>query len=237
MSKLTPTELAIIDALVAHNSIQDEVSLQSIARECSVAKSTVVKAVKKLGFSGFQDYVSSYRISAADRRNVVFPEHITIDAFDNAAAQLANLFISCQHCKNLVSAMGGADMRSLGSYISRKLQLFEMFAPVTYDFAAFETRRLNPGMYITFAHQMPSGSDGPLPSYEQKYSSLSHEHGYQIVLFTDTELPQSLPDNVIPIRIAPEANALRDYFSAKVLILFESALAKYSEQINRLEKQ
>ena len=86
MQKLTDTEREIIEKLFASNAVREEISLTELAASCHVAKSTVIKTVKKLGFSGFKDYLYAYQTSSNIHNTRVLPKQVTEGGFDLAVA-------------------------------------------------------------------------------------------------------------------------------------------------------
>ena len=63
MRGLTHAERAVVTALNAHITRNEEVSLTELAQECHVAKSTVVKTLQRLGYQGFEEFRYNYRLS------------------------------------------------------------------------------------------------------------------------------------------------------------------------------
>lgn len=233
MATLTTTELSIIDALVGHNAAHDPVTVARLAEECCVAKSTVVKAIQKLGFSGFTDYATTYNIHAVSRRDAIFPREIVTGSFVRSAEKLADSFTYGIGKKNLIFPHSRLNGQALSSYLSRKLSMFELFCPASYDYLMIDIHRLDPGV-LYFFFQKPSDDDQASRAAEEThrhYTEYARKNGYRIVTFTDVPeyAPKLETDTVIAI--SPNTEPFCDLFSAKVLMVFERALSVYSKRL------
>lgn len=74
MPRFSPLERQILQALTSHISQNEEVSLTALAEECHVSKSSVVKAVQKLGYRGFSDLSYHVRFNAQTSSGSLLPE-------------------------------------------------------------------------------------------------------------------------------------------------------------------
>lgn len=233
MANLTATELSVIDALVAHNAARDTVTLSHLAEECNVAKSTVVKAIQKLGFSGFTDYTTAYNIHASSRRDAVFPRKVVDGSFTQVARELAESFVHGVGRKNLIFPHDRLSGQALSSYLSRKLSMFELFCPASYDYLMIDVHQADPGVLYFFFRELRSDEKtrGAAEETYRHYTDYAHTFGYRIVTFTDVPERITGPNAGTIIPIAPTTEPFCDLFSAKVIMVFEHALSIYSKHL------
>lgn len=151
----TAVEQTIIDALVRHSALREEITLSALASECHVAKSTVIKTVQKLGFRGFKDFVYTYKLSSSVRPDRLLPERIVDGNIDESADILANHFFRFSTTKNFIHLGGRELVAPIAQYVSRKLAMFDIFAPATYDYALMEQNRLPHGFALLFPRTPP----------------------------------------------------------------------------------
>lgn len=233
MADLTPTELAVIDGLVEFNAFHKEYSLADVARACNVAKSTVVKTLKKLGYDGFQDFSASYKVRASTHHDSIFPRRIVLGSFSDATRIISNSLRYGIGRKNLVSPIGSILSRPIAGYISRKMELFELFAPVSYDYIMFETREMEPGTLFMFLQSStfnPERDPGQ-NEYITHNIDMAAGHGFRTLIFTDLDYLSS-KQGIDVVRIATDPDSQPDLFAAKVLTVFESSLARFSSSLS-----
>ena len=56
--KLNATDINVLTYIVQHGSSVTDMGIEALAKECFTSKSTVLRLVQKLGFSGFSDFKS-----------------------------------------------------------------------------------------------------------------------------------------------------------------------------------
>ena len=61
---LSELERAVFRHISQHVAQNEEITLTELAEECHVAKGTVIKAVQKLGYRGFNDFACNVRLNA-----------------------------------------------------------------------------------------------------------------------------------------------------------------------------
>ena len=236
MQKLTDTEREIIEKLFASNAVREEISLTELAASCHVAKSTVIKTVKKLGFSGFKDYLYAYQTSSNIHSTRVLPQHVTEGDFDLAVAMLADCLERCRGKRNICYSGGDPIIGTVADYVNRKLNMFRIASVSSYDYVTFDSLAPKAGVMFFFLQAVPESDKNYVnvrPAYEGLLAYAA-QHGYTTVAIIDAGFPDDLPYIDVAIKLAREPGATMQMFPVKVLMLFESALAAYSaHQSNR----
>ena len=234
MPRPSPLERDIIQALTRHISQNEEVSLTELAAECHVAKSTVVKAVQKLGFRGFGDLTYSARFNAQERVGLL-PRRLVEGDPEAVARELAERFERCRGRHNLIFSGDRRLSAPLASYMSRKLAMFDIFATPSYDYAmvraAAGPQGAGPGGFALFffLRELPAQRGlGQQPGFGEGMFAAAEAAGFQVIVFSDDE--RALQDRAdLLVRIAPNGEADVDLYAVKALMLFEMALTRVSE--------
>ena len=230
MQKLTDTEREIIEKLFASNAVREEISLTELAASCHVAKSTVIKTVKKLGFSGFKDYLYAYQTSSNIHSTRVLPQHVTEGDFDLAVAMLADCLERCRGKRNICYSGGDPAIGIVADYVNRKLNMFRLTSVSSYDYVTFDSLAPEAGVMFFFLQEIPASDKNYVnvrPAYEG-ILSYAVQHGYTTVAIIDAGFPDDLPYIDAAIKLARTPSTVTQMFPVKVLMLFESALAAYS---------
>ena len=109
--------------------------------------------------------------------------------------------------------------------MARKLALFDIFAPSSYDYAMVTETALEPGVAIFFFHQQARGAFDEEGVGESMMQTV-RERGYRTVVFTDRDDSGvgALAD--LLLRVSDSGDANLDLFATKVLMLVERALAR-----------
>ena len=137
MVGLTPLERDIIQLLTQHISCNEEISLTELAEECHVAKSTVVKAVQKLGYGGFGDLTYNIRLNAQSAGGLLPRRPVSGDV-DDQVDRLSRLLWSCRDKHSILFSGDHRIGAPLSSYMCRKLAMFGIFASASYDYLMVE---------------------------------------------------------------------------------------------------
>lgn len=224
MSGLTAIENDILHCLNVRIANNEKVTLPQLAEECHVAKSTIIKLSKKLGYSGFVEMY--YQLHGKEKRKMLFDsslDEILVEGnLQECVKKIANLLYQYKHCKNFVNSYGRDDI--LSAYISRKLMMFDLFAPSTYDFDMVKTVYLLKG--IALFPDLRSKN----PFEVKDIMKLAKEQGYYILAFSDQELTweESYVDYFVKLKTTEYKTA--DFFQAKMIMLIELVLSEFSNQ-------
>lgn len=220
--KLTDIEKDIMHCLNMKIADHQKVTLAQIAEECHVAKSTVVKFSKKLGYSGFVEmyYQLSDRQKKKTFSEITLADTLVEHDLNQCIDELVNILYKFKNCKNFVNSYGRDDM--LSAYIARKLMMFDLFAPSTYDFAMVKNLYLSKGVALFPDLRKTHPFEG------KDIMKLAKQEGYYIVAFSDTELTwaKKYVDYFVKIKVTEYKSA--DFFEAKIIMLMEMVLSEYS---------
>lgn len=229
MVGLTPLEHDIIQLLTQHISCNEEVSLTELADECHVAKSTVVKAVQKLGYGGFGDLTCNVRLNAQHAGGLL-PRRPVSGDLDAQVDALAHLLWSCRDRHSILFSGDNRIGAPLSTYMCRKLAMFGIFASASYDYLMVEHHALEPGAAIFFFHrELPGRAEwGQRQGYGEGMLRAARAAGFSIAAFSDDpdKGAQEGADLLIEIEENDEAGV--DLYLTRVLMVFEMALARMS---------
>ena len=227
VQSLTTAERVVATALNTHITNNDEVSLTDLAEECHVAKSTVVKTLQKIGFRGYQEFSYNFRISRDVQRGTLLPRDIVVGDEVQIARELAQTIQWCESKKNIVF-LGGRRMGALlASYVSRKLAMFDIFAPASYDYAMVNESRLERGAAFFFSHRLPQRNIG-LSGTGEAMIETARDLGYRVVAFCDTDDSLLARRADFLVRITDNSDPNLDLFATKTIMMVEQALAQYA---------
>lgn len=231
MQNLTPTEQSImvtIDALVQSG---EPFTLAQVAEECSVAKSTVTKAVKKLGYEGFRDMVAQLSRPTTEVGENLLPEEFLVGDVLEEAQGLASLIWEMRTRKDIVCSSRSGTGYILPGYLSRKLAMFDIVCPATYDYATAICTLHEPGIAFLILHEgRPTNRVSGTPAeVHEPMLRLIRKEGYHLVAISDdpTAGEQVGADSLV--LISPEGSTDLDLFAAKTTMFFEFVWSELSD--------
>lgn len=232
MPAYSALERQVLQAIIAHVSQNEEISLTELADECHVSKSTVVRAVQKMGYRGFSDLTRSVRLSAQTSADALLPRAVTIGSLDAEAKALACALTRCRGKRNLMFSGDRRLGALLAAYMSRKLAMFDIFAPASYDYAMTAQGALPVGVaFFCFHNELPGRRHlGQQEGYGEGMLRAAHDSGFYVVAFTDSEeigFASGMVD--LTVHITPNDGIAADLYAARVIIVFETALAQYAQ--------
>lgn len=228
---LSATDERILFTLNDHVSQGDHVSITTVAEECSVAKSTVVKLAKKLGYHGFSDLRDDL---ARGRRDTVSDTYLpmSITDFDDAledATRMAQYVWENRFHKNVLVGSTSSAGRLLSSYLERKLFMFNIAAASTYDYATIMPGVRQPGFALFYEHNAsPKAERGRISlTVSRPHFRLAQKSGYTILLVNDTgssARAARLAHDTFRIKRSNVEHA--DLFVPRTIMLFELMLSE-----------
>lgn len=234
MVRLSELERAVFHRISQHIAQNEELTLTELAEECHVAKGTVIKAVQKLGYRGFNDFTRSVRLNVQSSDTALLPRRIVDDDPDYEAERLAQTILRCRGASNFIFSGDRRCAAVIASYMSRKLASFCIFAPPSYDYAMTEPFDLDPGVAYFFFHKELPGREGrgQGPGYGKGMLAAARRAGFYIVVISDdrARATETEADMIIPISQNEGLEA--DMFVSRVIVLLEKALTVYS-RLNR----
>lgn len=230
MQVFTELEEKIVRHLAKHIQQNDEISLTALADECYVSKATVIKAVKKLGFEGFGDFQHSIRFNVQAQDGVLLPRRVCKQDIDLLVHLFAQALYHARGKRNFIFSGDRRTGRVIANYMSRKLALFDIFAPASYDYMFARQVDLDVGLAIFCFHkELPQKSLlGQQMGYGDGMLETARDAGFTIVAISDEEPVPHEKDIEILIPIAESAADTEDLYIPKVLIFFEQVLAELS---------
>lgn len=224
MITLTEIEKDIMHCLNLKIAANEKVSLSTLAEECHVAKSTIVKVSKKLGYHGFVEMY--YHLHERQKKKAFSQTTLTTTLVEADLSECIDHLVDVLHQyknkKNFVNSYGRDDM--LSSYVARKLMMFDIFAPSTYDFDMVRSLYLSKGVAI-FADVRP------IHPFEAKdIMKIAKQEGYYIIAFSDHELTWETRYVDYLVKMKKTEYKTADFFEAKVIMLLELVLSEYSRR-------
>lgn len=233
MGTLTAAEQSVIDELIRRGAMLQDYSLSELAADCHVAKSTVSKTIKKLGFKGFSDFIYTYKLSSNIQRDRLLPQQAIEGDSAKVEHDLAALFKENEGNKNIICSLGSFQLQPLMRYISRKLAMFDIFAPASYDYSLYEHVHLDPGFVFMFPRKSaPVDPTADLRPIWKTQADKLHSMGYTVVTLSDDAELQNQIDSgyAVTIRSSHVHGTDADLFIPNVLMLFEDTLSVYAHE-------
>lgn len=231
MERLTQTDRAIIVAINYHLTRGERIGIAQVAEECCVAKSTVVKATKKLGYLGFSDAVRKLHEQPASEldENLLATDIVDGDLLEESE-RIARMLWKHRNSKNIIGSSEHGTGHVLASYLARKLAMFDIFAPMTYDYATAVGADKQTGLAFFFTHSGPRDSAGRSASVtmDEVLSNLVTKSGFHVVLVTDMPDTPARDKAEVIIPIHPSANDGIDLYVARTIMFFEFVLSDYA---------
>lgn len=228
----TRLEEHIIRELAHHISQNEEVSLTFLAEECHVSKSTVIKAVKKLGYQGFDDLVHNIRFNAQTSSGALLPGRLVEGDREEAVCKLAEQLRLCEGRRNFIFAGDRRTSDVVARYMSRKLAMFDLFATMSTDYAMARREVLECGTAFFILHrELPCRSAHEQDAgYGMGMLRSARDAGFDIVAFSDDSNRRAAQEADLLVRISPNEDEDIDLFVPKTLMVFEQALTQYARR-------
>lgn len=224
MDKLTDIEQDILIHIQKYTSSGRKITLNILAEELHVAPSTVVKLAKKIGYTGFTDM--NYQMRSTAQKQTAFEKGLIEGNLDEVIGELANLLIQHENDKNLVIIPGESDY--LEKYISRKLQMFDIFAPDTYDYSMVDNPRLEKGIAFIVSDSYELG--------DYEIVRQAKQQGYYFVVLAKDRFHMSLNYADMKIIFQKTEYKSADFFGAKVIVLIEKMLSEFAKRKIMIDK-
>lgn len=224
---LNETECVIMKRMKHYIDRKEKASINVIAKECFVSTAYIIKFTKKLGYTGFSEMY--YNLLAKDNSQVTLNfktfDDLTSDSIDEQIEALCDMLKESEHNEMLITSMGYCD--HVASYFLQKLWTFGFHAIQSYHVEAYISENHKPGIMFAFSS---SGSLGGLIG-RCKFAKLN---GYTLVAITSNHNSPlaKLADMSIEIKCAKgkRDDYEPDFFSAKIIVLIELMLSKYSKK-------
>lgn len=229
----TETDMRVLEAFNYHINENKKFDINTIAKECDVATSTVTHVAKKLGYSGFTEMRESLLVEAdSDIGENFIPSNIVDGDVLDYSGQMAEMIYRHRYDKNVIINSLNAWERILSGYFSRKLSMFNVFSPNTYDYATVVPHHSKVGFAVFFEHRsverIGSVTESMVPS--ERFVSLAKQYGYEILLIGDAgshTFTRSQATLFVPISSHEAPGA--ELFVPRVVALIEFALSDLAE--------
>ena len=224
MSKMSDLEKEVIQQIQKNITLKNKISLNDLAQECHVSKSTIVKLAKKLGYSGYVEMV--HKMYNEQEWTDPFRTDLIDGDLEWTVRKLAQKLREFAGCKNIIAKSPYGDY--VCSYYSRKLQMFDIFAADTYDYGMVLNSRQKKG-FALFLSQNTS-----FENYSE-LMRLAQKSGYYLIVFaTDPSDPLiRYADYHVIFKNNPYKTA--DFFHAQLIVMLEMVLSEYSRILKEEE--
>ena len=230
VAEYSQLERTVIQHIVSHISQNRELTLTDIAEQCHVSKSTVIKALQKLGYRGFSDFHRDVRLGARSSNDALLPSRVTRLPIEEEAKVLSNLLYRHKEDRNFIFKSDRRSGDLLANYLSRKLSLFGILCPATYDYSIVDTvMGRPPGLAIFCFHKELPGKThlGQQEGYGAGLLEAARGAGFDIVVISD--LSKDEPhEETTAISIVRDQDITVDLYATRVLMLFEQTLSALS---------
>ncbi len=228
---LSLTDRLLLETFNYHCAQHDYVTLTQLAKECSVAKSTVEKFAQKLGYENFVDLRESAFQENADSSNFIITDIVEGDLLE-AADSLATIFYECRHKKNFIHTNRIPPSSILAPWLSRKLSMLDILAPASYDYAQILDSQMPLGFEIFFNHKMIDSYVDDVP-INQPIIEITRNANVQTILLGDNISSAHEEQASLAIRIGSSISGGADLFIARCMILLELSLSEFASLRDR----
>lgn len=225
MIQLTHSEERILEVLQNRISLRQPTSLENLAAECYVAKSTIIKLAKRLGYDGFVEmyhYYKNHQASSAQIDVMPFESDLVVGDLRTILRELALKLREYEDCKNIVYPTGAGkmvDTEMLGQYIARKMNLLDLIAFPSYDYLMAQPPRRKKGLvFYLDIHNLK----------DDTMVKLTRREGFYLVGFSDQADPAMKADMNYFVQIARTEYRDANFYLSKLLIFFEMLLSEYA---------
>lgn len=225
MIKLTNSEDRILSTLQNRISLRQPTSLENLAAECYVAKSTIIKLAKRLGYDGFVEMYHYYRTHQApsiQADKMPFESDLVVGDLRAILRELAWKLRENEDNKNIVYATGAGtlvDTEMLGQCIARKMNLLDLIAYPSYDYLMVQPPRRKKG--IIFYLDIRNMKDNAM-------IELGKREGFYQVGFADCTEPTMKAEMDYFVQVIKTEYHDADFYCSKLLIFFEMLLSEYA---------
>jgi len=225
MSKISDLEKEVMQQIQKNVTIKNKVSLNALAEECHVSKSTIVKLAKKLGYSGYVEMV--HKMYNEQEWTDPFRTDLIEGDLEWTVRKLAWKLREFSGCKNIIAKSPHGDY--VCGYYSRKLQMFDIFATDTYDYGMVMNSRQKKG-FALFCTQSYTYSD------YVELMRLAQKSGYYIIVFGVDPSEQLVRYSDFHVIFKKSTYKTADFYNAQLVVLLEMVLSEYS-RILKEEKE
>lgn len=220
MALLTEVEQGIMNYIQKQIKVGNRITLSQTASDCHVAPSTIVKMSKKVGYSGFVELYHYLYHQHEEEKIKDFQNDLIEGDLRETLRALAALIKKCEGKKNLIGVK--EKIGPAARYFSRKLQLFDIFAPASNDYALTSFTRLPRGCAFFL--------EKDFDKINIELFRLAVQEGYYIVVITETPPEKMLKNIDFLVRIKKTHYKTADFYTAKVLVFMEMLLSEYAGQ-------
>lgn len=223
--KLTNSEDRILSTLQNRISLRQPTSLENLAAECYMAKSTIIKLAKRLGYDGFVEMYHYYRTHQAPSvkaDTMPFESDLVVGDLHAILRELAWKLRENEDNKNIVYATGAGtlvDTEMLGQCIARKMNLLDLIAYPSYDYLMVQPPRRKKGIiFYLDIHNMK----------DHTMIELGKREGFYQVGFADCAEPTMKAEMDYFVQVIKTEYHDADFYASKLLIFFEMLLSEYA---------
>ena len=217
MSNMSDLEKEVMQKIQKNVTLKNKVSLNDLAEECHVSKSTIVKLAKKLGYSGYVEMI--HKMYNEQEWTDPFRADLIDGDLEWTVRKLAQKLREFAGCKNIIAKSPYGDY--VCEYYSRKLQMFDIFAVDTYDYGNVMNSRQKKGFALFCTQSVSFGTYSELMKLAQK-------SGYYIIVFGVDQADPMIRYADFHVIFKKNHYKTADFFNAQLMVLLEMVLSEYS---------
>ena len=225
MSKMSDLEKEVMLQIQKNITLKNKISLNDLAQECHVSKSTVVKMAKKLGYSGYVEMI--HKMYSEQEWSDPFQSDLIEGDLGWTVRKLAQKLREFAGCKNIIAKSLYEDY--VCGYYSRKLQMFDIFAADTYDYEMILNSRQKKGFALFFSQSSSFGNYSELMRLAQKA-------GYYIIVFATDLTDPLIRYSDYHVIFKKNHYKTADFINAQRIGLLEMVLSEYSRILKEEEE-
>ncbi|AGF59374.1 DNA-binding MurR/RpiR family transcriptional regulator [Clostridium saccharoperbutylacetonicum] len=224
---LSDLEKIILNKIHDHISRNEKVGINTVAQECFVSKSAIIKLSKKFGYSGYSEMYYTILASTNHALKLDFSDNI-VDTYKSDSLtihinMLVELLREYREKRIYIDSLGFCD--SAKEYYLQKLLSFGFDAASSYHYEAFNKNKS--GLYFFLSYS------GVRSEILEKVN-VAIENNFKVVAFTSTKDSPLGKIAHMTIEVAgiksDKEHYIPNFFTSNLIILLELVLSKYSNK-------
>lgn len=224
---LTELEKVILNKIQNYINKNEKVGIDTVAKECFVSKSAIVKLSKKLGYSGYSEMYYTILATNNNALKLDFAHNSDTMCMNEHLKKNIDMLVEMlrkfRNEKIYLDSLGICD--SAKEYYLQKLLIFGFDAASSYHYEVF--KNVKSGLYFFFSH---SGCRSEI--IEKVNEAI--KNNFKVVSFTSNKDSPLAKMSHITIEVAgiksEREHYLPNFFTANLIILLELALSEYSKR-------
>ncbi len=199
-------------------------NLTILASDCHVAKSTVVKAAKKMGYSGFVELYYQMKKDSENKNSKTgnIHDYLVCGNLNEYLDTISMIIYESRKKKNIIASFKAR--QEIADYISRKLMMFDLFAPASYDYDMV----FAPTMEIGFIFLIDI--DLEEPETLREVFKIKSDLNFKVIIISNKVNKVFEKEVDVYVKLQESTYRTANFTEAKALVFCELLLERYSQK-------